>query len=287
MGEGEDRGDPARRSSAEGPLDVLIVSQSVDHGVAIYRGLRHMQVAGTEGDYLHLEYLGGDRLYLPVDRINLVQRYVSGDGAAPPLDKLGGTSWERVKAKTRESLLALLDADGLHRFQCDDHLRLVLLRELGDLVHVHELVLAAHVVGDDVVELPRDVQLHPVREVAAVVQGHPHDRVARVDQRHVGRVVGLGPGVRLDVHVLRAEHLLGPVDGQLLGDVDPLAAAVVALARIALGVLVGEYRALRGEHRGARVVLRGEISETYALEITSAPAPFVSQEIPFTSERAY
>jgi len=79
----------------------------VDHGIGVYRGLRHMQVADTEGDYLHLEYSGGDRLYLPVDRINLVQRYVSGDGAAPPLDKLGGTSWERVKAKTRESLLAM------------------------------------------------------------------------------------------------------------------------------------------------------------------------------------
>src|SRR5438477_12194029 len=66
-----------------------------------------MRVADTEDDYLHLEYAGGDRLYLPVDRINLVQRYVSADSAAPPLDKLGGTSWERVKAKTRESRLAM------------------------------------------------------------------------------------------------------------------------------------------------------------------------------------
>jgi transcription-repair coupling factor (superfamily II helicase) len=79
----------------------------IDHGIGAYRGLRHMQVADTEGDYLHLEYAGGDRLYLPVDRINLVQRYVSADGAAPALDKLGGTSWERVKAKTRESVLAM------------------------------------------------------------------------------------------------------------------------------------------------------------------------------------
>jgi transcription-repair coupling factor (superfamily II helicase) len=79
----------------------------VDHGIGAYRGLKHMHVAGTEGDYLHLEYLGGDRLYLPVDRINLVQRYLGADGAAPALDKLGGTSWERVKAKTKESLLAM------------------------------------------------------------------------------------------------------------------------------------------------------------------------------------
>ena len=79
----------------------------VDHGIGQYRGLRHMQVADTEGDYIHLEYQGGDRMYVPVDRINLVQRYGSADGAAPALDKLGGTSWERVKAKTKESLLAM------------------------------------------------------------------------------------------------------------------------------------------------------------------------------------
>jgi transcription-repair coupling factor (superfamily II helicase) len=79
----------------------------LDHGVGIYRGLRHLQVAGTEGDYLHLEYAGSDRLYLPVDRISLVQKYVGTDGEVPVLDKLGSGSWEKVKAKTRESILAM------------------------------------------------------------------------------------------------------------------------------------------------------------------------------------
>jgi transcription-repair coupling factor (superfamily II helicase) len=60
-----------------------------------------------EGEFLHLEYEGGDRLYLPVDRINLVQKYIGGEGAQPDLDRLGGTSWERVKAKTRKSVLAM------------------------------------------------------------------------------------------------------------------------------------------------------------------------------------
>jgi transcription-repair coupling factor (superfamily II helicase) len=79
----------------------------LDHGVGRYRGLKHLQVAGTAGDYLHLEYAGGDRLYLPVDRISLVQKYTGADGAAPALDKLGGISWERVKRQTRESILAM------------------------------------------------------------------------------------------------------------------------------------------------------------------------------------
>jgi transcription-repair coupling factor (superfamily II helicase) len=79
----------------------------LDHGIGRYHGLRHLKVAGTEGDYLHVEYAGGDKLYLPVDRINLVQRYVGSDGKAPPLDKLGGTSWERVKKRTHDAILSM------------------------------------------------------------------------------------------------------------------------------------------------------------------------------------
>jgi len=76
----------------------------VDHGVALYQGLRHLTVADTEGDYLHLEYAGGDRLYLPVERINLVQKYSGAGGQAPAPDRLGGVNWEKVKRKTREAI---------------------------------------------------------------------------------------------------------------------------------------------------------------------------------------
>ncbi len=93
-------------SLAELKADDYVVH--VDHGIGLYRGLKHMSVADVEGDFLHLEYQGGDRLYLPVERINLVGKYIGGsDGVEPALDKLGGTAWERVKAKTKEALLSM------------------------------------------------------------------------------------------------------------------------------------------------------------------------------------
>jgi transcription-repair coupling factor (superfamily II helicase) len=81
----------------------------LDHGIGVYRGLRFMKVADLEGEFLHLEYAGGDRMYLPVDRINMVQKYIGGDGAAPALDRLGGTAWEKVKARARKSIFAMAE----------------------------------------------------------------------------------------------------------------------------------------------------------------------------------
>jgi transcription-repair coupling factor (superfamily II helicase) len=79
----------------------------LDHGIGIYRGLKFLKVGGVEGEFLHLEYEAGDRLYLPVDRINMVQKYIGGDGAQPSLDRLGGGAWEKVKAKARKSIFAM------------------------------------------------------------------------------------------------------------------------------------------------------------------------------------
>ena len=80
----------------------------VDHGVGIYRGLTRMALRGVEADYLQLEYAGGDKLYLPVTRINLVQRYAGADGGAHPrIDRLGGTAWENTKQRVKKAILAM------------------------------------------------------------------------------------------------------------------------------------------------------------------------------------
>jgi len=76
----------------------------IDHGVATYRGLQHLTTGSIEGDFLLLEYAGADRLYLPVDRLNLVQRYVGAEGIEPKLDRLGGAAWDKAKAKAREAI---------------------------------------------------------------------------------------------------------------------------------------------------------------------------------------
>ncbi len=79
----------------------------VDHGIGIYRGLLRRKAAGTEGDFLVLEYAGGDRLFVPVEKMSRVQRYVAeGEGRAP-LSRLGGTAWQRAKRKVRDELLAV------------------------------------------------------------------------------------------------------------------------------------------------------------------------------------
>ncbi|MFP6663666.1 MAG: transcription-repair coupling factor [Deltaproteobacteria bacterium] len=86
------------------PKDFIV---HIDHGIGRYHGLTHLNVAGSEGDYLLLEYHGGDKLYLPVDRVNLVQKYVGGDGAHPELAKLGSATWGKLKEKTKESILSM------------------------------------------------------------------------------------------------------------------------------------------------------------------------------------
>jgi transcription-repair coupling factor (superfamily II helicase) len=79
----------------------------VDHGIGIYRGLLRRRAAGTEGDFLVLEYAGGDRLFVPVDKMSRVQRYVASEDARAQLSRLGGTAWQRAKKKVRDELLAM------------------------------------------------------------------------------------------------------------------------------------------------------------------------------------
>ena len=79
----------------------LIVHQ--DHGVGRYEGLKTLDVAGAPHDCLDLTYSGGDKLYLPVENIELISRY-GAEGAEAQLDKLGGVAWQSRKARAKQRL---------------------------------------------------------------------------------------------------------------------------------------------------------------------------------------
>jgi transcription-repair coupling factor (superfamily II helicase) len=74
-----------------------------DHGVARFAGFDTKTVAGVTRDYLNLEFQGDDKVFMPVDQLAKISRYLGADGGAPTLSKLGGTRWDKIKARARRA----------------------------------------------------------------------------------------------------------------------------------------------------------------------------------------
>ena len=72
------------------------------HGIGIYQGLKRLKIEDIENDFLLLEYQGGDKLYLPVQRLHLVGKYRGVEGKKPEIDKLGSTRWEKTKGRVKK-----------------------------------------------------------------------------------------------------------------------------------------------------------------------------------------
>jgi transcription-repair coupling factor (superfamily II helicase) len=97
---------PARRGALRSFTDLrsgdIVVHE--DHGIARFAGFQTRTVAGVTRDYLYLEYQGDDRVFVPVDQLAKISRYVgAGANGAPPLSKLGGARWEAMKARARRA----------------------------------------------------------------------------------------------------------------------------------------------------------------------------------------
>jgi len=76
----------------------------VHHGIGVYRGLRQMETSSGLRDFLLLEYAGGDRLYVPADQMDRIQRYAGADSGPPTIHRLGGSDWNRTKKKVKASV---------------------------------------------------------------------------------------------------------------------------------------------------------------------------------------
>jgi transcription-repair coupling factor (superfamily II helicase) len=76
------------------------------HGIGRYKGMVTMTIAGVTADFLHLEYAGGDKVYLPVDKLNMLQRYSSGSESDhhAHVDRLGGGGWDKRKERVKQAI---------------------------------------------------------------------------------------------------------------------------------------------------------------------------------------
>ena len=74
----------------------------VDHGIGVFVGLKQIGVGDATQEFLELRYAGDDKLFVPVERLDLVQKYTGA--TRPPLDRLGGTSWERAKTRVKKAM---------------------------------------------------------------------------------------------------------------------------------------------------------------------------------------
>jgi transcription-repair coupling factor (superfamily II helicase) len=105
----EERRAPERRRSATkaflSDLRDLKVGDfivHVDHGIGMFVGLKQIGVGDSMQEFLELRYAGDDKLFVPVERLDLVQKYTGS--TKPPIDRLGGTSWERAKTKVKKAM---------------------------------------------------------------------------------------------------------------------------------------------------------------------------------------
>ncbi|NPC94950.1 transcription-repair coupling factor [Bacillus sp. WMMC1349] len=99
----------AERIKSYSELQVGDYVVHVNHGIGKYLGIETLEINGIHKDYLNIHYQGSDKLYVPVDQIDQVQKYVGSEGKEPKLYKLGGSEWKRVKKKVESSVQDIAD----------------------------------------------------------------------------------------------------------------------------------------------------------------------------------
>jgi len=81
----------------------------IDHGIARFGGLQTLDLGPRSGEFMLLFYAEEAKLYVPVERLDLVQRYSSAEGHQPTLDRLGGLGWQKTKAKAKRAMRDMAD----------------------------------------------------------------------------------------------------------------------------------------------------------------------------------
>ncbi|WP_150275639.1 transcription-repair coupling factor [Paenibacillus tepidiphilus] len=95
------------KSYTELKIGDYVVHQN--HGIGKYMGIGTLEVSGIHRDYMHIMYAGGDKLSVPIEQIDLIQKYVGSEDKEPKVYKLGGNEWSRVTSKVRHSVQDIAD----------------------------------------------------------------------------------------------------------------------------------------------------------------------------------
>ena len=74
------------------------------NGIGKYLGVETLESGGVKRDYLHIQYSGDDKLFVPTDQVQLLQKYIGAEGETPRLSRMGGAEWKRAKAKAKASV---------------------------------------------------------------------------------------------------------------------------------------------------------------------------------------
>ena len=76
----------------------------VNYGIGLFRGIDRVKALGNERDYIKIEYADEEFVFVPIEQVNLVQRYIGSEGQKPHLDRIGSKIWENKKNKVREAV---------------------------------------------------------------------------------------------------------------------------------------------------------------------------------------
>ena len=102
-------------SARSSPIDTFVELNPgdyvvhVNYGIGLFRGIERIKALGHERDYIQLEYADEETVFVPVEQVNLVQRYIGNEGLPPRLDILGSKSWENRKARVKKAALELAE----------------------------------------------------------------------------------------------------------------------------------------------------------------------------------
>ena len=76
----------------------------VNYGIGLFKGIERVKTSANERDYIKLEYADEETVFIPIEQVNLVQRYIGNEGEAPRLDRIGSKSWENRKDRVKKSV---------------------------------------------------------------------------------------------------------------------------------------------------------------------------------------